>query len=125
MLPLKQTAQDRPDICARVLHLKLTGLLQKMSSKVLFVNTMTWVRLIEFLKRGLAKTHCIFFLDRNSRQVLNSPDNVDRVISTEIFGDDDSELQEIILNLKVHTACGDINPDSLCMKQPDIPVEDT
>lgn len=68
--------------------------------------------------RGLQHAHCIFFLDRQSKQMFKNLYNVDRIITTEISGDD-LELQQIILKQNIHTPYGDINPDAVCMKHPD------
>ena len=46
---------------------------------------MSHVKFIEFKKRGLPHAHCIFILDRESKQRLRDPLEVDKIISAEIL----------------------------------------
>lgn len=63
----------------------------------------------------------LLLLDRQSRQILNNANNDDVIISFGIPGEDDPQLQEIILKHSIHAPCGDINPDVVSVKQTDRP----
>jgi hypothetical protein len=58
-----QTAYDRPDLVARVFHLKKKALIDYIYSKGIFGETVAYVYTIEFQKRGLPHVHLLIFLD--------------------------------------------------------------
>ena len=120
-----ETAQDRPDIVARVFKLKKDQLLRDISHGKVFgkVPAILWV--IEFQKRGLPHIHILVILADDDR--ITSSSEVDNVISTELPPDPDlfpvgsdahnqaMRLEEIIVKNMVHGPCGKNNPDSPCM----------
>ena len=57
-----QTAADRPDLVARVFHLKLHNLLDQIKNKEVFGPWLGWVWTIEYQKRGLPHIHLLLFL---------------------------------------------------------------
>lgn len=85
----------------------------------LFSNTVAWVKKIKLWRTQFLYAHCILFLDGRPRQILNNSDSLDRIISTEIPGDKDHELQEFILKRNVHTLCEDASHDAVCVQQLD------
>ena len=109
-----QTAQDRPDLCARVFFVKVRALMQFVIEEKYFGEVVAHVRVTEFQKRGLPHVHCIFFLDRPSKQRLNDPLNVDQLISAEIPPTSDPELRDIVLKHAIHTPCDSQNPSPVC-----------
>jgi len=72
---------------------------------------------IEFQKRGLPHAHCIFFLDRTSKNNLRRPENVDNIISAEIPPVSDNELRDLVLKNAIHNPCGTTNPNAVCMSE--------
>lgn len=52
--------------------------------------------------------------------MINIPHKVDRIIITEIPGENHSQIKEIILNRYAHTPRENINLTAVCMKHPDI-----
>ena len=57
-----QTAGDRPDLVAKVFHLKLRDLLNQIKQKQVFGPWLGWVYTIEYQKRGLPHMHHLLFL---------------------------------------------------------------
>ena len=112
-----QTAADRPDLVARVFHLKLLDLLDQIKNKQVFGPWLGWVWTIEYQKRGLPHLHLLLFL-KTDVQFLTAA-NIDRFISAEIPTEDDvigQQLRTIIQNTMVHTQCAGGNGHALCMK---------
>lgn len=93
-------------------------------SEDLFKNTGAWVKVIEFQRKGLSHAHYIFFLRRQSRQILNNPHNVYSLISNEIPVDGYQQLEEIILMHNVYMPFRDNNSDAVCMNRPDAPLNE-
>ena len=115
MLKPGQTATSRPDLCARVFHMKCRAMVQMVIDEEIFGKVVSHVKVIEFQKRGLPHAHCIFILDRESKQRLRDPLEVDKIISAEIPSADDPELREIVLKHQIHNPCGVLNPQAVCM----------
>ena len=57
-----QTAADRPDLCARVFHMKLKVIIEEIHKKGIFGKTVAYIYTIEFQKRGLPHAHILVFL---------------------------------------------------------------
>jgi hypothetical protein len=76
-----QSANDRPDIIARMFHLKVALLLNDIMNKAAFGEALAYVYTVEYQKRGLPHIHLIVFLHPDSH--LSTPERVDRFISTE------------------------------------------
>lgn len=57
-----QTSTDRPDLVARVFHLKLKELLKDITVKNVFGKVIAVVYTIEFQKRGLPHAHILLIL---------------------------------------------------------------
>lgn len=113
LLP-RRMAQNRPDICARVFLLKLKALLHMLNNKELLGDTRAWIKVIAFQREDFP-TPTASFLERQFKHMINIPHNVDRIMSTEIPGDDDPGSQEVFLKFNVHTPCRDIYSDTVCM----------
>ena len=110
-----QTAADRPDLCARVFNMKSKAMIQHVVDEEIFGKVVAHVKVIEFQKRGLPHAHCIFVLDRETKNNLKNPVNVDKIISAEIPPDSDPELRDVVLKHNVHVPCGEENPQAVCM----------
>jgi len=112
-----QTSIDRPDLVARVFHLKQQQLLKDLKKKQVFGEFLGCVWTIEYQKRGLPHMHLLLFL--NTDASFFTPENIDRIISAELpppTSQKNMELAEIIKSITIHGPCGDQFPQSPCMK---------
>jgi hypothetical protein len=109
-----QQAHNRPDLVARVFHLKLSQLLTDITVSSVLGKVKAFVYVIEFQKRGLPHCHMLIILDDTSK--LRTAQDVDRLISAQI---PDHQLQphlhDVIKTCMVHGPCGPMNPSSPCM----------
>ena len=119
MLP-GQTPYDRPDLIARVFHLKFKSLLDDIMNKQIFGKAVGYVYTVEYQKQGLPHTHSIIFLDRLAR--LATSQAVDAVISTEFPNHTQNpRLFELVQHM-THRPCGGrfkcpcMNDQGLCTK---------
>ena len=102
-----QSASDRPDITARVFHLKQRQLLDDIRSGV-FGN------LTAHVNRGLPHCHFLFIL----RGEQHTWEDVDRVISAELPNPNNPltrKLFKVVKKHMVHGPCGNLNRQSPCM----------
>ena len=120
-----QTAQDRPDIVARVFKLKKNQLMQDIKSGGVLGKVVAHMHVVEFQKRGLPHAHILLILADQDRSI--TPEFVDSMISAEIppdpeETDDPSEaaerkhLRDIVLANMIHGPCGVDNPSNSCME---------
>src|SRR6266498_3278355 len=77
-----QTPADRPDLTARVFHIKLQELLRDLCDKHLFGKVIAYVYVIEFQKRDLSHAHILLILTPEDK--LRSAKDYDKIISAEI-----------------------------------------
>ncbi|PKY61156.1 hypothetical protein RhiirA4_299552, partial [Rhizophagus irregularis] len=77
-----QTAVDRPDLTARIFHMKLRELLKDLCEKHCFGKVVTFIYVIEFQKRGLPHAHILLILSQDSK--LHSAEDYDAIVSAEI-----------------------------------------
>ena len=109
-----QRASDRPDVVARVFHMKLSELLDDITKKHIFGVTVADLHVIEFQKRGLPHAHMLFIL-RSEDKVRTSSD-IDSIVCAEIpHQDTEPELFHTIRSSMIHGPCGVLNPNSVCM----------
>ena len=120
-----QTAQDRPDIVARVFKQKKDQLMQDLKTGHIFGKVVAHMNVIEFQKRGLPHVHILIILATEERNM--TPEFVDSVVSAELPPDpeetNDSDereqrrrLQDIIFSNMIHGPCGSANPRCPCME---------
>ncbi|XP_058808584.1 uncharacterized protein LOC131674091 [Phymastichus coffea] len=101
-----QQASDRPDIVARVFHLKKDRLLDLITKKNFFGQIAAYVYVIEFQKRGLPHMHLLITLKSGFK--WTTPDIVDKYISAKFPNKSNNQrLYDIILKHMVHGPCGD------------------
>jgi hypothetical protein len=110
-----QTAQDRPDLVARVFHLKFQELLALLTEKSIFGKHAGYVYTIEFQKRGLPHAHVLLILQAPYKP--KNPTDYDRIVSAELpektlF----PELYQTVTSCMLHGPCGSANPNAPCMK---------
>ena len=110
-----QTPADRPDLVARVFHLKFNALLDDIMHKHIFGDAVGYAYTVEYQKRGLPHTHTVLFLDRSSR--FSTPDFVDGVLSTEIPDIvTHPRLFALVKKFMIHGPCGNSIP-SPCLDE--------
>ena len=77
-----QTAQDRPDIVARVFKQKKDQLMRDIKFGNIFGNVVAHMSVIEFQKRGLPHAHILIILAEDERVL--TPEMVDSVVVAEL-----------------------------------------
>nr|XP_045088974.1 uncharacterized protein LOC123497090 [Aegilops tauschii subsp. strangulata] len=77
-----QTAQDRPDIVARVFYGKLEAMKYMLFKKHILGVVVAYVYVVEFQKRGLPHAHFLLIMDSTYKLVV--PEQYDRLISAEL-----------------------------------------
>ncbi|CAG8579322.1 24309_t:CDS:2, partial [Cetraspora pellucida] len=96
-----QTPNDRPDIIARVFHLKLKAILNDLINNKILGKVVAFVLVIEFQKRDK----------------LQSPSNYDKIVSTEIPDPHcQPQLYETVTWCMMHRPCSSLAPNTLCMQ---------
>jgi hypothetical protein len=108
-----QTAQDRPDLVARVfrekIHMILSGIFNK---KGFFGKCRGIIYTIEFQKRGLPHVHILIFLDPEARYLL--PPQIDTIVSAQL-PNPGTPLFDLVSKFMVHGPCGHHNPKAPCI----------
>ena len=99
-----QVANDRPELIARVFKMKLDELLDDLKRKHIFGRYTGIVHVIEWQKRGLPHAHILLFLD--PRDLPQTPETVDQVVSAQIPRDDHA-LAGILKEVLTHGPCGE------------------
>ena len=109
------TAADRPDLTARVFHIKLQELLKDLITNQWFGKVMAYVYVVEFQKRGLPHAHILLILAPEDK--IHSVEKYDSVISAEIPDPIVHPLAyETVVACMMHGPCGTLNPSAPCMK---------
>ncbi len=109
-----ETPYDRPDLVARVFHLKKKAILDDIVKNGVMGKVAAHVYTIEFQKRGLPHMHLLIFLQEPDK--LNSPDDIDKLISAQ-WPDPVTQpmLFATVKSCMVHGPCGTSNPRAPCM----------
>ena len=116
-----QTAQDRPDLVARVFKLKFDQLMNDFIAGEVLGKVVAYMHVLEFQKRGLPHAHILLILAAGDR--VFTPELVDSIVVAELPPDAEDtadpkekeqrqRLQKIILSNMVHGPCGKTKPDS-------------
>ncbi|KAF7762454.1 hypothetical protein Agabi119p4_9047 [Agaricus bisporus var. burnettii] len=109
-----QAPHDRPDIVARVFHLKHRDFLHAITSDGIFGRCIAHVFTIEFQKRGLP--HCHYLFTIASPHKLLTVDAVNSTIAASWPDPDiDPALFDLVKRHMVHGPCGVLNPQAPCM----------
>ncbi|GMF49094.1 unnamed protein product [Phytophthora fragariaefolia] len=113
-LPDEQTAQDRPDIVARVWQLKLKAKLADLDEGLLG-RLEARIYLVEFQKRGLPHAHIVIIVAEEDKP--RTREIIDKLVSAEVPDKEvNPDLYETVMTCMMHGPCGPANPDSPCMK---------
>jgi Helitron helicase-like domain at N-terminus len=110
-----QSAADRPDLIVRVFNLYKTALIDELTKKSIFGETLGYVHTIEFQKRGLPHMHLLLALTPRFRPT--TIEDVDTMIKAS-WPDPVQEpaLFNVVKRCMVHGPCGQWNPQAKCMK---------
>ena len=109
-----QTAQDRPDLVARVFHGKLEAMKEMLFKKNILGVVVAHVYVVEFQKRGLPHAHFLLIMDSAYKLVV--PEQYDRLISAELPDKQKyPELHALVVKHMMHGPCGALNPNNVCM----------
>ncbi|XP_015262359.1 PREDICTED: uncharacterized protein LOC107106689 [Gekko japonicus] len=113
--PRGQPPPHRPDLVARIFHLKLRAMMKDITRKHIFGVIVAHVHVIEFHKRGLPHAHILFILKKEDRP--ETAEHIDKIICAEL---PDRELYPTlhapVLKHMVHGTCGKTHLNSPCMK---------
>ena len=111
-----ENAFDRPDICARVFHMKFKELIDDVIRDGIFGKAVAHVETIEWQKRkGLPHLHLLLTLHKDDK--MRDPSDIDKVISAEIPDPDiNPRLFDAVTRHMIHGPCGKFNPNSPCMQ---------
>ncbi|XP_073363567.1 uncharacterized protein [Aegilops tauschii subsp. strangulata] len=111
-----QTAQDRPDIVARVFYGKLEAMKDMLFKKHILGVVVAYVYVVEFQKRGLPHAHFLLIMD--SKYKLIVLEQYDRLISAELPDKHKyPELYAMVVKHMMHGPCGALNPKNVCMQE--------
>ncbi|KAK4596817.1 hypothetical protein RGQ29_014730 [Quercus rubra] len=106
-----QTAQDRPDLLARVFKLKFEELKDDIVVKGVLGRVIVYVQVFESQKRGLPHAHMLIILDEDDK--LHNPEDYDRVVKAKIpCKEEQPQLHKAVLKHMIHGPCGVQNPRS-------------
>jgi hypothetical protein len=111
-----QQPKDRPDLIARVFHLKVKELLRLIKKDGVFGPYQANVYTIEYQKRGLPHIHILIWF-KSTAQFLTA-ERIDQVVCAELpdpSWDVTGELRREVIRTMVHGPCGDYNPSAPCM----------
>ena len=109
-------AVNRPELVARVFHLKLKAMLKELVDESVLGKVAAHCWTIEFQKRGLPHAHILLIM--RSEDKPRTKDDVDRVVSAELPDDNDpqqAELYALVSSLMVHGPCGLLAANKPCM----------
>ncbi|KAG2837052.1 hypothetical protein PC112_g5073 [Phytophthora cactorum] len=113
-IPDGQTAQDRPDIVARVWQLKLGAEIKDLDEDVLGrVHAQIYV--VEFQARGLPHVHILVILTEEDKPRTRQIS--DKVVSAELPDKEKNpQLYETVITCMIHGPRGAAYPSALCLK---------
>ena len=121
-----QTAQDRPDLVARVFKLKKDQLINDLIHGGLLGMHIAHLAVIEFQKKGLPHVHILLIVAGEDE--VRTAEDIDNVISAELPPDPNEPgltkeqkdqrqwLETIVKTNMIHGPCGALNPKAPCME---------
>ena len=125
-LGIGQTAQDRPDLVARVFKQQKDQLMNDLVKGDLLGKHIAHLAVVEWQKRGLPHVHILLIVA--DQDDLRTSEDVDKAISAELPLDPNEqglsneekmqrqELEKIVTTNMIHGPCGTLNPSAPCMK---------
>ncbi|KAG3147324.1 hypothetical protein PC128_g23815 [Phytophthora cactorum] len=113
-IPDGQTAQDRPDIVARVWQLKLGAELKDLDEGVLG-RVRARIYVVEFQKRSFPHAHILVILAEEDKP--RTRQIIDKMVSVELPDREmNPQLYETVTTCMIHGPCGAAYPNAVCMK---------
>jgi hypothetical protein len=123
-LPHGSSAEDHPEIVARVFNLKLKALMDDLTTQHVLGVTIGHMMVVEFQYRGLPHAHILLIMRADDR--ITNADGVDDVVSAELPPIDASAspqevenrnfLRSKVLEHMLHNDCR-VTPDCRCRRQ--------
>ncbi|XP_014679563.1 PREDICTED: uncharacterized protein LOC106819444, partial [Priapulus caudatus] len=110
-----QTSYQRPDIVARVFHMKWEALLNVVLKQDALGHCDAYCAVKETQKRHLPHGHALFTMVPADQP--RTPADIDRVVCAEIPDRSNSELYRIVTQHMIHGPCGALNSKSPCMDE--------
>ncbi|KAI3705431.1 hypothetical protein L1987_75668 [Smallanthus sonchifolius] len=108
------SAQDRPDIIARVFQMKVDSFIKFLTSERPFGQVVADLYTIEFQKRGLPHCHTLLWV--SSAHMIRTPEDIDRYICAQIPDPTtDPILHRIVTDCMMHGPCGLPRMKAPCM----------
>uniref|UniRef100_A0A7E4URS8 ATP-dependent DNA helicase n=1 Tax=Panagrellus redivivus TaxID=6233 RepID=A0A7E4URS8_PANRE len=108
-----QSPNDRPDIVARVFHMKSKSLLSEVIDDQIFGKIEAFLWVIEYQKRGLPHCHMLFFLAKEDK--IKTPELLDQIIKAVIPNPENKALYNVVTSFNLHNRCGPDNLEAPCM----------
>jgi hypothetical protein len=109
-----ETANDRPDLVARVFRIKLQALLDDLFKQHVFGKAQARIFVVEFQKRGLPHAHILLILTPENKP--KTVDEIDSVVSAELPDPETHpRLFKAVTSFMLHGPCGDHNTSCPCM----------
>jgi hypothetical protein len=100
-----ETAQDRPDLVARVFHLKLSALLDDCLTNGVLGRVVDHMYVIEFQKRGLLHAYILLILAVDDKSI--TPEDIDSIVSAQLPHQNLlPELHATVVSCMLHGPCG-------------------
>lgn len=115
-----QKARNSPDLCSHVFHIKLREAMRCTQNEEIFGNIIAYARFIEFQKRGLPHTYCIFFMYKASKDIQIDPEYVYAMISADMPPESEQELCEVVLKHSIHNPYRYLNLSAVGMVETDV-----
>lgn len=110
-----QSVADRLDLAARVFRIKLRTLMVFVIDEKVVDHVKTYIRVIEFQKRGLSHAHCILFMTPDLKVAPLQLSFGDSIISAENPDEANPTLRQVVLKHNMHYKFGDFNPSAVCL----------
>ena len=109
-----QNSQDRPDLIARVFHLKLSTLLNDILTNGILGQVIAHMYVIEFQKRGLPHAHILLILVEADKP--RTVEVIDSIVSAQLPNcNSHPQLYDTIVSCMLHGPCGVNNINAPCM----------
>ena len=110
----RQRVEHRPDLVARVFHLKLRALLADLNAGHLLGRVRALFYSIEYQKRSLPHAHILVVLEAESK--IRDANDVDGIVCAELPDPEQQpRLAAVIRASMLHGPCGARHPASPCM----------
>uniref|UniRef100_UPI00358F807C uncharacterized protein n=1 Tax=Myxine glutinosa TaxID=7769 RepID=UPI00358F807C len=110
-----QRAEGRPDLVARMFHLKLKELIDDITKKHVLGKVRAFLYVVEYQKRGLPHAHILLMLCQEEK--ICTAEDIDRIVSAQIPNSNESpEIHSLVKSHMIHGLCGTLNRHSICVK---------